>query len=163
TVIRRLFGDDHVVHVALAETLRRDANESRALLQLADRTRADVAHAGAKTSDELIENRRERAAIRNASLDAFRNELLVRRARLAVAIFAALLHRAERAHASIHFVRATLVENHVAGCLVGAREERAHHHAARARGDRFHHVARELHAAVRNDRNAATLRCARAL
>ena len=27
TVVRRLFGDDHVVHVALAEALRRDADE----------------------------------------------------------------------------------------------------------------------------------------
>src|SRR5262249_22983206 len=97
-VVRRLFGDEHVVHVALAKTLTGNLDELRLLLQLGNRTRAGVTHSGAKTADELRDDRAHGAAMRNAPLDAFRDQLLVGCSGLPVAVAAALLHRAERAH-----------------------------------------------------------------
>src|SRR4051812_37456135 len=94
-VVRRLFRDDHVVDVALAEALRGGADEPRRGAEVLDGLRAGVAHAGAEAADQLVEDRGERAAVRDATLDAFRHELLVGGAALAVAILAALLHRAE--------------------------------------------------------------------
>src|SRR5690606_37651602 len=117
------------------EALRGRADELRVRAKVLDGARARVAHARAETADELVEDRRERAAVRHAPLDALGHELLVGGAALAVAVLAALPHRAERAHAAIHLVAAALVEHEVAGRLVRAREERADHHGGRARGD----------------------------
>ena len=73
---------------------------------------------------------------------------------LEVAVGAAVGHRAERAHAAVDLVRAALVEDDLAGRLVGAGEERADHHASRAGGERLGDVARVLDAAVGDDRDA---------
>ena len=54
---------------------------------------------------------------------------------LEVAVLRAGLHRADRAHAAVRLERAALVEDRLARRLVGAGEERADHHAVRARGD----------------------------
>src|SRR6266545_2492539 len=53
-VVRRLFGDDHVVHVTFAQTGGRNAQEARVLLQLPYSARAAVAHARAQPAHELI-------------------------------------------------------------------------------------------------------------
>ena len=47
-VIGRFLGDDHVVHVALAQARAGDSHEARLPLQLGDVPRAAVAHAGAQ-------------------------------------------------------------------------------------------------------------------
>ena len=131
-VVRRFLGDDHVVHVALAQARRGDAHEARAA-RAAPRAfgAPTVAHARAQAADELVDVDRERAAVRHAALDALGHELLVVvDLALEVAVLAALRHRAERAHAAVDLVRAALVEDELAGRLVGAGEERADHHAS---------------------------------
>src|SRR5439155_742491 len=106
--------DDDVVHVALAEPLRRDSDELRLGAKLLHRAAARVAHAAAKAADELVEDRRERAAVRDATFDPLGDELLVGGASLAVAILAPLAHRPERAHAAIDLVAAPLEEDELA-------------------------------------------------
>src|SRR5919197_5314520 len=74
-IVRRLFRDRHVVRMRLAQARGGDAHELRAL-HLLDRRRAAVAHRLAETADELVEDRCERALVRNASFDPLGNELL---------------------------------------------------------------------------------------
>ena len=118
-----------------------------------------VAHRRAQSAHQLVDHVHERALVRHAALDAFGHELLRGGDRilgleiLEVAVRAALLHRAERAHAAVALVRAALVELDLAGRLVGAGEQAAEHHAGRAGGDRLRDVAGVADAAV-GDRSA---------
>src|SRR5205085_527241 len=68
-VIGGLFRDVDVVHVALLETRGRYAHELRMAAQVLERTRAEVAHAGAETADELLHDEGERSLVRNAVRD----------------------------------------------------------------------------------------------
>ena len=81
---------------------------------------------------------------------------------LEVAVARAVLHRADRAHAAVALERAALVQDQLARALVGAREERADHHRRGAGGDRLGDVARELDAAVGDDRRVRSAAAARA-
>src|SRR6266702_4799148 len=74
-IVRRLAGDDHVMHMALAEPCAGDADELCVFLQLLDGFAAEVSHAGAQAADELVDHRFERPAIRDAAFDALGNEL----------------------------------------------------------------------------------------
>src|SRR5262245_12832954 len=74
-VVGRVLRDHDVVGMALAETGAGDAPE-RGLLQRVDRRRAAVAHRLAEAADELVQERRELALVRHASLDALRHELV---------------------------------------------------------------------------------------
>src|SRR5205823_11267683 len=67
-IVWRLFRDRHVVRMGLAQAGGRDPHEARAL-HLLDRRRAAVAHRLAQAADQLMEHRRERALVRNATLD----------------------------------------------------------------------------------------------
>src|SRR5919108_4392389 len=73
TVIRRLLGDGDVVGVALAEPGAGNADEAR-LLQLVDRLGAAVAHRLAQPADKLADDVAHRPLVRDAALDALRNE-----------------------------------------------------------------------------------------
>src|ERR1044071_1887208 len=75
SIIRRLFGDENVVHVAFAESGHRDAHEARHGFHFADGAAAEITHAGAQAADQLMDVERERSLIRNAPLDAFGDEL----------------------------------------------------------------------------------------
>src|SRR5262245_11223185 len=75
SVVGGLFGDDHVVHVALGERRLRDAHEARLLAQLGEMRGAEIAHAGAQAADHLMDVGGEAAAIRDAAFDAFGHEL----------------------------------------------------------------------------------------
>src|SRR3546814_1925008 len=91
------------------------------------------------------------------ALDPFRHELqVVGHLLLEVAVGRAARHGADRAHAAIGLVGAALEQEHLAGALLGAGEERADHGAARARGHRLGEVAGELDAAV-GDRKSTRL------
>ena len=94
----------------------------------------------------------------HASFDAFRNELFVRGASLAVAVFASLAHGSQRAHAAVNLVRTTLVQHEIAWSLVGARKERPDHYAGSPRRDRFGDIARVLDPAIGDDGHVVTLR-----
>src|SRR3954467_6856285 len=74
-IVRRLLRDRHVVRVALAQPGGGDADEARGL-HLLDRGRPAVAHRLADAADELVQDRRERALVRDAALDALGDELL---------------------------------------------------------------------------------------
>src|SRR5579885_3435578 len=73
-VVRRFLGDDHVVHVALSETGRREAQELRLVLQLGYAARAAISHARPQTADQLINHFRNRTLVWHTALDSFRNQ-----------------------------------------------------------------------------------------
>src|SRR2546430_7162333 len=100
-VIRCFHRDLYVVRVRLAKTRAADADEARFAAEILDRRRAHVAHAKPKTANELIHERRERTARRDATLDPFGHELAeLGDVLLSVAVARTLsnLHRAERSH-----------------------------------------------------------------
>src|SRR5947209_2483995 len=101
-VVGRFLGDDDVVDVALLQTGRGDAHESRARLQLADAPGAAVAHACAQAAHELLHHRRQLPLVRDHALDALGHQL----ARLAlelleVPVARAFLHGPDGAHAAV--------------------------------------------------------------
>src|SRR5437763_17020461 len=74
-IVRRLFGDRHVVRMRLAQARRRDAHEPRAL-HLLNRRRTAIPHRLAEAADELVDDRPERPLVGNAALDPLRDELV---------------------------------------------------------------------------------------
>src|SRR5687768_14396376 len=157
TVVRRLFGDRHVVYVAFAHARVGDSHERRPRAHLFDRAAAGIAHRGAQTARELMQDLDERALVRHAPFDAFRHELLELLGRvLEVAILRAvrLCHRTERAHAAIRLVRRTLVQLDFAGRLLRTGKKAADHHAMRASDERLGDVAGETNAAICNQWHA---------
>src|SRR6516165_7813517 len=60
---------------------------------------------------------------------------------LEVAVGGAARHGADRAHTAVGLVGAALIEKHLARRLVGAGEERSHHGAVGAGGERLGEVA----------------------
>src|SRR5215831_12604872 len=129
-IVRRLLRDRHVVRMRLAQPGAGDAHEPR-VVQLRDRRRAAVAHGLAQAADQLMQDRRQRALVRHASLDPLGHELVdVLDVALEVAVLRerARAHRAERAHAAVLLEPLALMQDDVAGRLVGAREHRPEHH-----------------------------------
>src|SRR4051794_26235655 len=125
--------------MALAEPGAGDADKGRAL-HLLDRRRAAIAHRLPEAADELVEDVRDRALVRNSALDAFRHELVhVLDVALEVAVLriAARLHRAERAHPAVLLEALPSRENHLAGSLVGTGQETAGHDHVSAGGNRL--------------------------
>src|SRR5437763_2706553 len=164
-IVRRLFGDRHVVRMRLPQSRARDADELRAL-HLVDRRRAAIAHRLAQPADELMEDRGERPLVRDAPFDPLRDELLdILDVTLEVAVLrkATRAHRAERAHAPVLLVALALLEDDVAGALVRARKQGPGHHGVGPGGDRLGDVAGGSHAAVGDERDAVTRRRLRAV
>src|SRR6187549_588099 len=117
-VVGRFLGDRDVVRVALLHARAGDAQEARALGHLGDGARADVAHAGAHATAELVDERPELALVGHHALDALGHELVgLGHVALAVALLAAGLHRAQGTHAAHGLERAALVEDHLARAL----------------------------------------------
>ncbi len=77
---------------------------------------------------------------------------------LEVAFAGPLRHRGQRSHAAIGLERPALVQNRFAGAFFRPSQQRADHHAVRARGDRLGDVAGVLDAAVGDDRDIAVAR-----
>src|SRR6266511_4023946 len=154
-IVRRLLRDRHVVWMALAQPRRGDARELRAL-HLLDGRRTAVPHRLAQTADELMQDARKRALVRNAPLDPLRDELLdVLDVPLEVAVArrAAGAHRAERAHPAVLLEPFALVEDDLSGAFVRSRQQRARHDGVGAGRDRLRDVAGRRHPAVRDDRD----------
>ena len=146
--------------MALAQPRCSDADELRSL-HLLDRGRPAVAHRLAHPADELVQDRRDGPLVRDPPFDSLRDELLdVLDVALEVAVAGrtAGAHRAERAHAAVLLEPFALMENDVAGALVGAGEERPGHDRVRAGGNRLRNVARRGHATVGDQRHAVTRR-----
>src|SRR5688572_24353555 len=133
-VIRRLFGDLHVVHVAFALPCASHLHERRLFTHVFDRRAADITHRRAQAAGELVHHAAQRAAIRDASFEAFRHQLVGVAGILEITIFRTLFHCAEAAHASIALVAATLEQLDLPRRFLGAGEQSADHHR-RCTGD----------------------------
>src|SRR4029453_7438879 len=134
--------DRDVVHVALAEAGVGDADDLRIALQVGNRRRAAVAHAGAQAAHQLVHDHRHAALVLDASLDALGHEFfharLAGRARAAfelevvleVTIAAAAAHRADRPHAAVFLEGAALIQDQLAGAFIGPGKQITGHHRA---------------------------------
>src|SRR5262245_53689616 len=102
------------MHVALADTGGRDADQLRFALQHGNRPAAAVAHAGPESADELMDHRGDAAFVRDAPLDAFRHQLVAAARRfeielvLEVPVAAPASHGADRSHAAVLLEAAAL-------------------------------------------------------
>src|SRR5581483_6232302 len=124
-IVRALAGDAHVMHVALTQSRRRDANKLRFLMELGEVLGADITHRRAQATGELVQHGGDRTLVGHLPLDAFRHELeVILNILLEVAVGRAARHRADRAHAAIALVGTALVEERLARRLVGAGEQR---------------------------------------
>src|SRR5262245_17986856 len=153
-VVRRFLGDGDVVRMALAHTGGADTHEAGVALELLDGGDTAVAHAGAQAADQLEHHVAQRALVRHAAFDALGHQLRARFAGLEVAVAAALIHGADRAHAAVLLVGAAFPQDRFARALFGTGEQAADHDAVGAGGDRLGDVARVADAAVGNDRHA---------
>src|SRR5262249_33940500 len=135
-----------------------DAHEAR-VLHLLDGRRAAVAHRLAQAADELVENRRKRALVGNTTLDPFGDELLrLLDVTLEVAVLrVAATHRAEGFRAAVLLETLALMDDHVAGRLVGPGEHRAEHHRVGAGPDRLRDVPGRRDPAVADHRHLGHL------
>ena len=106
-----------------------------------------------------MNHRGHRTLIRHAALDALRHQLVGAFAILEVAVGRALLHRAERAHAAVAFVRTPLIELGLAGRLLGAGEQATEHHRLRASGDGLGDITRIADTAISDQRHAGAFQC----
>src|SRR5688500_798846 len=159
SVVRSLFGDEDVVHMALPEGRRSDLHKFGFGPHGGDITATEVAHAGAQPADELMDIESQRAFVRHPPFDAFGHKLVrVHHVRLAVTVAAPLPHGADGAHAAIYFVGSPLVENRFARALFRAGEETADHNRIRAGGERFGNVPGILDAAVGDNRHVVARR-----
>src|SRR5512135_3024541 len=77
-IVRGFLRDDHVVDVALAQTGRRDLQETRPLLEFPDVPRPNVPHPRLQPADELEYDGRQGAPVRDAPLDPLGDELALR-------------------------------------------------------------------------------------
>ena len=161
-VVGRLVGDLDVVGMALLAAGCGDPHEPGPGAQRLEGGRAGVAHAAAQPAHQLVDDLSERAGVGHPTLDALGDELARRRADggrgsglgTRIAVGAEALHRAERAHAPVALVPASLEQLHLARALLGAGEERAEHHRPGAGGDRLDDVAGVRDAAVGDHRHA---------
>src|SRR6266699_122487 len=155
-VVGSLFGDHHIVRVALAQAGAGDANEARLFLHLLDGGAAGIAHRLAQATDQLVHQRPQHAFIGYTRLDALGDEAaLVDHVTLEVAVLAvaALLHSRNRAHRPIVFEALSLRDHQFTGTLVDARQQAAQHDGVGASGDGLGDIAGVLDTAVCDDRH----------
>src|SRR5690606_6632789 len=96
-VVRRLFGDLHVVDVALTLAGTADLDEVRLGAHFFDGGASHVTHGRAQATDELVDDAADRAAVRHTAFDTFRHQLVGGGCVLEIAVLGPLLHRSQRA------------------------------------------------------------------
>ena len=94
--------------MAFRQTRAGNLDELAVLAQVVDVLRTAVAHAGADAANHLEDGVRQNSLIRHAPFNTFGDELL--RVLLEVAVFRAVLHRAQRTHAAVHLVGTALID-----------------------------------------------------
>src|ERR1019366_5539257 len=129
TIIGGFFGNNHVVDMAFPQTRRGDAYKRRLLLKLLDGAAAAITHARLHPAHQLISQVGKRALRRRAAFNTLRHQLLCGVERIAIRV--AARHGAQRAHAAIGLKGAALIENRLAGALVGAGQQTADHDTIR--------------------------------
>src|SRR5687767_10865554 len=102
-IVRRLLRDPDVVRMALPKSGASDLHELRLLSQLLQRGRPDVTHPRSETADELSHRFGQGTLKGNAPFDALRHHYSAF-FDLEIPIRRALLHRADRAHSSVHLI-----------------------------------------------------------
>src|SRR5258708_1518330 len=74
-VVRRFSRDHSLVDMAFAQASAADADEASFLQKFGQSGAAAVAHAGFQAAYHLVQDHRNRAAVRHTRLDAFRHQL----------------------------------------------------------------------------------------
>src|SRR5450755_3689478 len=158
-IVRGFLGDLHIVDMTFAHARGTDLYELGPVVHVFDAGAAAIVHRSPQATAHLEDDGHDRALVWHLAFDAFGYELgavevallLV----LEIAVGRSLLHRADRAHAAIALVGATLVEDDFAGRLFGAGEGAAHHHRIGTRRDRLGEVAGKAYTAVGDQWHAA--------
>src|SRR5450759_1954644 len=119
-VVRRFLRNDHIVGMALAQARACDTHEARLLLHVFDRRGTGVAHSLAQTADELEDQGTEQTLVSDACLDALGDQVRIVHVTLEVAVLAVatLLHRTDRAHATIVLEALAVRDKEFAGTLI---------------------------------------------
>src|SRR3954447_4545665 len=163
-VVRGLDRHLDVVRVGLLQAGGGDPDEAALLLELGDGAGAAVPHRLAKTADQLVRDRGQRATVRDLALDALGDQLLVAAdVALEVAVLGvrlaqpAGLHRAERAHPAVGLELLAVDEHQVARRLLAPGEQRSQHDRVGTGHERLRDVTGVLQAAVSDHRDAGRL------
>src|SRR5215831_8599662 len=108
-VVWRLARDTHAMGMAFGDSRSRHAHEVRTLAQGLQVLCTDVAHTGAQTPDQLVQDAVDGALVGDLPLDPLGNELEgILYLLLEIAVGAAPGHGAHRSHAAVGFIGATL-------------------------------------------------------
>src|SRR5690606_25987596 len=127
-VVRGFLGDLYVVHMRFTHACGSNFYEFRFLVQIFDGAAATIAHGSTQAADQLINDGNNTAFVRDASLNAFRYELVDVIGRvLEVAVGRTIGHRAKAAHAAIRLVRTSLEKHNLTRRFFGTRKHAAHH------------------------------------
>src|SRR5262245_66626383 len=111
------------MYVAFTESRTCDAHKLCLGMKLIEIFCPYIPHGGAKASGQLMQHGYSRALVRHLAFNAFRHELeCILDILLEVAVGRSARHRADRAHASIGLVGASLIEEHFAGRFVRSGE-----------------------------------------
>ena len=131
--------------------------------QLRDRSRTGIAHRCAQTTNDLVGDRINFAAVWNLAFDTFWHQLvLAAHIGLEVAVLGirtlfarqtATLHRPHRSHAAVALVLLTADDDNITRRFLSTSKHGAQHHAVCACRQGFRDIAGVLHAAIGNDGN----------
>src|SRR5690625_1030242 len=152
-VVRRFLGDLDVMRMRLVQPGAGNAHELRLLAHAFDVAATAVAHGRAQAAHHLVHDVAQRPAIRHAALDAFGHQLVGVGVVLEVAVLGAALHGAQRTHAAVALVRASLEQLDLARRFLGTGKHGAEHDHGSAGGNRLGHVAGVTDAAIGDQRN----------
>src|SRR5208283_3502221 len=152
-VVGRFFSDDDVMYVAFPESGARDPDHSRFDPKLAQCGAPEIAHSGAKPSNQLVHDIGNRPTVGHPSFDSFRYQLLgFEHVILKIAVFASFAHGAKRPHSAVNLVAAPLVKNSLTWTFLGPCKQAADHYAVTSGGQGLNDVTAVLDSTVGNDR-----------
>src|SRR5262249_52300554 len=150
-VIGGLFGNAHIVYVALTHARVGNADKHRSGPHLLDVLTAGVSHRSSQTTCELVEYLDHAALVRHAPLDPFRNQFLELGSsilEITVRGAVALAHGAQGPHSAIGLVGRALIQLDLTGRFLGSGEEAADHDGVCPGNERFGDITREADTAV---------------
>src|SRR5690606_1778510 len=150
-----------VTHVRFGPAGASDAHKLRPRTHLVDSGATGITHGGAQAAHKLMDDSRQRALVRYATLDTFRYQFLgAGRRVLEVTVGGALGlgHGTQRTHAAVGLVGTTLEQLDLARSLFSAGEHRAHHYGVGAGDDGLGQIPGEADAAVGDHRHPGSFK-----